>query len=176
MHVRDRGRTMTGVSTSSAPVARNSSRARASSAAAGAARRATPSAASRRGSSAHSTRRAPGRAAARARAEPLGEAPGALPSNSTTVEPMLKRPSSSPRVNCCRCPSRCCARRRRARRRVDFTSEDGFDAAHEQRAHQHHCERPGPVSNSQTTRSLRANRPGIVRAVAALTLNSRPGT
>ena len=35
---------------------------------------------------------------------------------------------------------------------------------------------PSSVSNSHTTRSLRANSPGITRAVAALTLNSWPGT
>jgi hypothetical protein len=35
---------------------------------------------------------------------------------------------------------------------------------------------PSSVSNSQTTRSLRANSPGMTRAVAAFTLNSWPGT
>ena len=35
---------------------------------------------------------------------------------------------------------------------------------------------PRAVSNTQTTRSLRANSPGTPRAVAGLTLNSSPGT
>jgi hypothetical protein len=35
---------------------------------------------------------------------------------------------------------------------------------------------PNPASKTQTTRSLRANRPGTPRAVAGLTENSAPGT
>ena len=52
---------------------------------------------------------------------------------------------------------------------------DGRHAADDGGAHQHQHERAVADSNTQTTRSLRANRPGTPRAVVGLTENSVAG-
>jgi hypothetical protein len=52
----------------------------------------------------------------------------------------------------------------------------GGHAADDGGAHQHQHEGPAALSNTQTTRSLRANSPGTPRAVVGLTENSSPGT
>jgi hypothetical protein len=91
-----------------------------------------------------------------------------------TVDPMLKRPSSAPFSSLRSVGARrvtCAPRRGR-----DVAGPDGRHAADVERADEHHANCPAAPSNSVSTRSLRANSRGTWRAVAALTLNSRPGT
>ena len=106
-------------------------------------------------------------------------------SSSSTVEPMLKRPSSAPRA------WKGCGGAERleppprgpspgggapGRARGDLSVPDGRHAADEQRPPEPLRRRRRSPSNRHTSRSLRANSRGTRAAVAAFTENSLPGT
>ena len=106
----------------------------------------------------------------------LERSAGACGNSSTTVEPSRKRPISSPLASV----DRVLGRRRSAIRApagtrggVDHAVPDRRHAADDGRADQRQHEgAERRDSNTQTTRSLRANRPGTPRAVVGLTENS----
>jgi hypothetical protein len=92
----------------------------------------------------------------------------------TTVEPSRKRPISSPCRSAGPDPRSRHSRRCAGARRIHHAVPHRGHAADDGGAHQHQHEGAASPSNTQTTRSLRANRPGTPRAVAGLTENRSP--